>query len=594
MILVTGFSTKSECNILKMQSAKKTKKEGSKAAIKKRDLKAFRTHHDVAAMLSLLFTFIYIFLLSKSGHMTITYDTAVNRSIASGDMIGFPNSHLLFINYVIGVTLSVLYRILPAFNWFTLLLLFSMYFSLWAVLYRVTTLIGNDKTLKQIIGGILTICLFNFVFYENLMSIYFLNCAVIAGVSAAIYISFLDELRKRDIFIFLLMITMCAGLRFSVFRELSPFILLIFIARFLLLKKDKNSLWLIGLFFLIIGTMYVINMFAYTGIYSDEKEINHVRAAIQDYDGLPEYDTHRELYDSLGMSEEEYLIMDDCWGISDFLDVEILSAILEVNKAEHFEKQGEIIQIKGLVKNMISSDYSKIFWVLEVLSVICGLLAAIIKKDWKSLTFFGAIWITSGVEILYLAYKGRMPVRVTMLPLLIVMFVGMLYLVKSATENAAFFAKHDVALMTVVVVVFALTVGVLSETKNNYEKFLNGSERISKELDLINYILADQDNMYFCHGNHDELDLYKPIRRNYMGWGGWISETVDWKTGLLGEYEDVWEALAKRSDLRFNVADSTMVILQQGLKTRGYDCELECETVDISGTPYKFWKIISE
>lgn len=550
----------------------------------------FSEYIDEAAVLSCFITILYFGALYRTGHMAVIYDTAVNRSIANGDMIGYPNAHQMFINYLIGLVMTALYYLFPMWEWYTLLLLFAMYFSLWAVLYRVFTIIGNEAVLKQIVGSGLTVFAFNFFFYENLMNIYFLNCAAIAGVCAFFYLISVDEMRRRDAVICAILLILCAGIRFSVFKEILPFCLIAVFVRYFVFQKSQKLLMLCGSLLVVIGLMYVVNENAYTGIYANEKEINHYRAAIQDYDGLPTYEGHEELYQSLGMNEDEYLIMKDCWGLSDHLDRGTLAAILEVNEAEHSDTEGKKEQIRTLVSNMFKKDYTKNFWLLEVLCAAWALLLIFRKKDWRMLLCYLGICLIVACEIIYLAYNGRMPVRVTIPPLLILMLGGIGYVIHYKSDFRALISRSRINRIVGIVLMLVCTYGIFIDSENVYHEFENGFSTTADELKLVKYMLDDSDNTYFCHGKHDELDLHNPVRRNYTGWGGWISETVDWKVVLQGEYDNIWDAIAYRDDLRFIVPDSTIDTLQKYLANHGYRCSAVCDMVDIDGNIYNVWR----
>ena len=115
-----------------------------------------------------------------------------------------------------------------------------------------------------------------------------------------------------------------------------------------------------------------------------------------------------------------------------------------------------------------------------------------------------------------------------------------------------------------------------------------------KKVRLVEYFLENPQNIYFCHGYDDTLDLYNPKRRNYTGWGGWISETLDWKTMITGEYDNIWEAIAYRSELRFVISEHGINLLEDHLREKGYHCRPVCEEVDIEGKIYRIWKFESE
>lgn len=564
--------------------------------LKKMKESRFWNYIGVDIILDLFISVIYFFILFRSGAVTLIYDTAVQRSIANGDMIGYPNPHLIISNYLLGLILAFLYKILPMWEWYTLMLLFSMYFSLWAVIYRMMSLVKDGAWFSawKILIGLATLFLFDLLFFSNLVSIYFFNCALIAGVSAFVYIIFTKELKIKDVIIVLVLIVLCAGIRFSVFKEILPFFFIAFIIRFFVFKKRKYLLQLMASMVLIIGIMYIVNEQSYTGIYANEKEVNHYRAAIQDYGKWVEYEGNEEFFESLGMDELEYSVMKSCWGLSDHLNKETLIAICELFEEVNLNKEVLNEQKNKLIENLFKNDYKMDFWLMECISIIFTLFVILKKKDWRMLScYMGVIAIVAG-EILYLAYRGRMPIRVTMGPLLILMFTGVGYILQ-------YFADFRQLMNTSKLLRFGgillLSVFVLKgyQYSESAHKYLQYNYANTTDGMVINYFLNDQENIYFCYGRNDYLDLHNPIKRNYTGWGGWISETIDWKTMLQGEYDNVWDALAYRDDIRLVISSDAMELMQRYLDERGYKCHSECEQVVLDeNNVMDVWRFVSD
>ena len=547
------------------------------------------------AIIGLVYTAIYFLCLFSTGQMSLVYDTAVVRLMATGDMIGYPNSHVLFTNYVFGYILSILYKILPVWNWYSMLLLFAMYSGLWAVIYQVETLLVESKLYLRLVCGILVVFLFHYFFFSNLMEIYFLNTSLIAGVCACVYVFFCHELRIRDVVIIWILLVLCAGLRFSVFKELLPFLLVAFFGRYLFLKYRRNTVPLILCAVIAVGAMYVLENNAYTGIYANEKGTNHYRSLMQDYGKWLPFEEYEDFYLSLDMDEDEYNIMRDCWGLSEHYNVETLSAIVERYDADYFEMDDKIEQVKTLLINMFKVDYKPTFWWMEFFAALFCILLIIRRRDWEIMLCYIAVWLGIAVELTYLAYRGRFPVRVTMGPLLILMLYGISYEVQYGRELAGFIKSSKLARLVVLAGVIICTFGVYSEsaeTRSSFEERFQST--VSDELAMVRYVLNDRDNVYFMHGLHDTLDLYNPVKRNYTGWGGWASGTLDWKVMLQGEYDSIWDAIANRGDLRFVVGENTVNTMLEYMEHLGYEVKSEYENVAVgsNGKQYVVWRFL--
>lgn len=544
-----------------------------------------------AAVMSAVICLVYFLFLYLIGNMTVIYDTAVSRAIVSGDMIGYPNPHLIFSNYVFGLVLSGLYRVLPAFNWYNIMLLFAMYFGLWAVLYRAMSLAQSRKFFGKLVAAALALILFNLFFFEELMSIYFLNTALIAGICGLFFFISADKLRGRDVVIIAVLLILCAGIRFSVFKELLPFLMLSAAVRFFVFKRRRYLLVLCAILAVAVGLMYIINAGAYTGEFAYQKEINSYRSAIQDYDGLPAYEGHEELYLSLGMDEDEYAVMKACWGLSDHFNVETLSAILEAIEEEYAGTAHKKEQVLSLVGGMFAKDYTKFFWFLEVLSFSAVFALTLYKKDRKMLLAYLTVLAAVVCEILYLAYEGRMPVRVTKLPLLALMVFAAAYIIQYRKDWAALFSSYRIVRLLSIAAAILCLCGWYTDSKAQYDRLRMNDIKTENQLKMVEYVLSDRNHVYFMHGMPEALDLFGTEKRNYTGWGGWISETEDWRTMLLGEYDNVWDAIAYRRELRFVVNDFSVTAMHNYMSSHGYDCQPVCETVavDESGTIYKVW-----
>ena len=547
------------------------------------------------ALIGVMYATLYLIFLFKTGHISIIYDTAIARLIASGDMIGYPNAHILFTNYMFGCILSVLYRLLPMWNWYSILLLFSIYSGLWAVIYRVVSLLAERRWYIRFSGGVLAVLLFHYFFYGSIMEIRFLNISLIAGVSACIYVFLCRELRIRDIIVICVLLILCAGLRFSVFIELLPFLMVAFAGRYYFLKYKKYTIILAACLTVAIGFMYVAEAKAYTGIYANEKEANHYRSLIQDYKKWLPYEEYKDFYLSIGMDEDEYNIMRACWGLSELYNAKTLSAIVERYDTDFFDKNNNIEQINTLFENMFKADYTPTFWGLEVFSMLLCVMLLIKLRDWEGMVCYIAVWIGVIVELLYLSYKGRFLVRVTMGPLLVLMFYGFAYVVQHGKELINLIRETRLVRLMIITVFVICLYGICTESveaMNNFEERYQSI--ISDELAMVRYVLNDRDNIYFIHGLHDTLDLYDPVKRNYAGWGGWASGTLDWKIMLQGEYDSIWDAISHRDDLRFVVKRKTINTMLEYMAHHGYESKAEYETVKIgnSGTKYTVWRFL--
>ncbi len=552
----------------------------------------------MSAVLAFIMVVVYFITLFKSGRMCIAYDTVVARLMVSGDMIGYPNAHVLLTNYVFGLILAFLYRVLPVFEWYSILLVIAVFFSLWAILYKVFAILhskGCDPHVR-ILTGVMVIFLFNYFFYTEIMDIYFLNSATICGVCACLYLLICKEFRIVDTVIVGSLLVLCFGIRFDVFEEVVPFAVVAFVVRILIFGYKKYSKHLIVSLLMIFVVLFTAEKFSYTGIYKNEKETIGLRAQIQDYGQRLSFDEYEGFYADLGMDRYDYDVMMDCWGMSDHYNKETLSAIVKQYEADNYNVEDKKAQIKILIKNMFKDDYMPSFWCFLALSVLVCVCILIKKKAWKVIGCYFVVWLFAAGELLFLAYKGRFPIRVTKGPLVILIIWSIAYTAIYISEITSLLKNRWVNLVVTVVSLTCIA-GIGIESGKKYLSYKeNFEQNVSGELAMVQYILNDEDNVYFMHGRHDFLDMINPEKRNYTGWGGWASGTIDWKTMIQGDYDNVWDAVAYRDDLRFVVGENTVNTLLKYMEYHGYKCEAERETVSVgyNKTKYDVWRFVTK
>ena len=512
----------------------------------------------------------------------LTYDTSIARGLIKGDITGEPNPYVMFINFVFSKATAVLYGINPIINWFSLLIIASLFFPIWALVYKTIStskgLLWKILAVGVILGGIL-------LFYGNsLVEIGYTDCASLAGVIAVTYLMMTEEVKIKDVIIFLLLLIICFGLRLNVFLELSPFF---FVAVAMHFKAIKNKKALYIPFIcgaLAIGMMYGIDQAAYKGDYARQVELNALRAQIQDYNGWVDYNEYAQQFSELGIDELEYNTMKICWGLTEHYNKDTLTTIISFNK----EKQSTAERLRhavSLIEKMIDEDYSAGVWILLGVSFLTVFFFFIRKKEYKALITTASIYAFSVLEVAYLAWGGRTPARVTRAPLALAAFCGVIILLK----NSEFDKKKQYYLLSAILIIMGMfCIGAVRVIQSK------SAER-ANEIELVRYMQDDSEHLYCVHGLREPIDIINPSTNHNLYFQGWFGATVQWSETVCGEYDDIWTAIANRPELRFIINRKYVDVMISNLEKRGFNCIAESEAVfKNEGTKeYTIWRIVN-
>ena len=135
----------------------------------------FSKHRFLFSLLinGILFSLFFLFFTPR---FAINDDPAM-MSIASGELLGEPNEHLIFINVIIGHFLKFMYTVLPQLNWYILLFYFCHFVAMTVIFY---VFLRNSLTLCNLL---LYFLLFVFIEVNFLTNLHFTTTAFVLGIS---------------------------------------------------------------------------------------------------------------------------------------------------------------------------------------------------------------------------------------------------------------------------------------------------------------------------------------------------------------------------------------------------------------------------
>ena len=265
-----------------------------------------RKKEGIALVIALVICSIYYIWIFQFYDLYMDRDDAMMRAIASGTYSGTPDGHMIYIKYVYGVFLSLLYTIMPNINWYGICYMgiscVGMALILWK-LYRMEKRgVGFKCWLTFVFVSLYTI----YVYPILVDNINFTYVAGFCGMTSVFYLvtSETKDEQKRitvDLVISAIFAGMCLLIRQDVFYII--FAIMVFYIAYSCLKDRAHIKGLLryGVLVVVIAlSIFIVEKVAYS---SDEwkgfREYDDNRSMMVDYYSWEGYDKYSEIYDKL-------------------------------------------------------------------------------------------------------------------------------------------------------------------------------------------------------------------------------------------------------------------------------------------------------
>ena len=546
-------------------------------------------------LLAALITLIYITVLYLKTTIYLTYDDCGMRAIASGDMSGTPGGHIMFMNYVVGLLLSVLYRLSSVLDWFGLFYVTSLALAMWAFLYKVFVLSSGLGKIKQAFLVLFSVIVFSGLFFTLIVRMTYTTLAAIVGLVVLFYYSLTDKCELSDSIIVVSLSILCFAIRYESFLMLAPYILVVIIYKFFDAENKKKfilsglPLWMtivIG-----IGMLFIADRTAYRDEYKYAREINQLRSELQDKNGLPPYETNIDLYSGLNINEREYNMLNISWGLADSFTIDNLRVIVDSQnkpKPSFMDLCGSIIKS---IRQNISGWHLLTGFVMLIYIFILGIQDRSFKGVIISLLLSIAI---AFMESLYILRIGRgLDYRLIYSFVLTIIMMCICSLIRNITCKNIILKRKDryIEYICILIVCIILCIGQVilynrHQAEEDHRYWMYAIE---------DYFMDHPQYTYLTSGlrSDEELDLRFPKRRNFIKLNGWIGEMPEFNKAVSGEYGSVWEGLSERDDLIIVCDKPTIEAIIDYLgKTQKGDYSAEYMTVEFGGADFDMWKII--
>ena len=263
-------------------------------------------------------------------------DTAI-KDIISGAYTGTPSGYSIQMLYPLSALIALCYRAIPGVSWYGLFLCLCQFGVLALVAKRITKLITSE--MYQILALISEAVVAVGLLFRQFVMVQYSVASGICMAGAIFLFATSESPRLKDNICPILLVVLAFSIRTELCLMLLPFLLLAGFARWMSdLKNTKSYMVIIisalaGMVLVYSMDLASINIGENAGKWKAFRQLFDDRTSLYDFYGLPEYETNRELYKSIGLSEESYTLLTNYnYSLDENIDVETLNLIAEYQK----------------------------------------------------------------------------------------------------------------------------------------------------------------------------------------------------------------------------------------------------------------------
>lgn len=511
----------------------------------------------IIAVLSCVTVLILILFWNSKAPFLIDNDNIYLKTIASGEMTGKPEAHMYYMGILSGTLLSSFYSMTGnGIPWFGIFLCVSMGVPMALLLGR--SLEKCNKWWSGVVVWVVYVIGFCTFFYHYFARTQFTLATGIIGTGALFLLCMMPVGESFGECLpgavpFLLLSGWSMGMRDKGFFMLLPFLGMTFLGKMVFEKSGKvirNVFLLGGLFTMLMAVLYLGNRLSYSSEeWQEFKAYTDASETLYDFDGFPAYESHREIYERMGITPSSFEAMTKHYNIllDPAVNRENMVELAKIAEAERKQSQvglaSKALDVFRLIIKRNLMDYmDRPINVLVFLLYFFVLLLGLLQKKWRVLVELLFLIIARMFDWIYLVWYGRYPFRVTQIifvaELVVLVAVILKYELWKMPEKEEKEKKeekteekekglHPVFLLLVLAVTFAGIRFGNPVMKGVYQQ-INGVRELSVCFpQLEEYLSAHAENFYYFDMSHlyymeDTLALKPSKYENYIYMGSWM------------------------------------------------------------------------
>lgn len=481
--------------------------------------------------------------------------------IVSGQYLGSPDAHAIFLGWWYSLALSGLYRLMPEMDWYALCYLLLQGACISLILFRL--LEGQKEKWKKIFQAALVLLIFTALALQAMTQLTFTTTAAVLGMTVIFWYATSERIRLWDWLILFILAFLTEQVRSSVFFMILPVCGILWIFR--VRKASGRTFWNL-MIPLAVAAVFALRIAGNQAGYGSDswrayESYNQNRSAVYDYSDytFPLYEGAEDFYESIGIEKKSRArtLINYNYTADERITPEFFGAYIDAYKNAFPSETTRAAKLKACVKEYLKGILSGRFHLMHILALL--LYAALIvwylaKKEWEFCWKAIGVGGIQGLLWLYLLYEGRTPDRVIFSMNLMLTVTALLLWLEAIQRIRPETKLRKAGAAAALAVFFLLALTQIRAIRQQNLKLSDQNENVEA---LKEYCMEHPENFYFNDVTSMAFTTWnvrlwnpEPYVMNYMSLGDWMSYSPVWQEKLAQKgITSVKDALYGQNDV---------------------------------------------
>ena len=481
--------------------------------------------------------------------------------IVSGQYLGMPDPHTIFMGYWYSLFLTGLYTVLPNVDWYAFCYIVMQVMCMILILFRLVR--ERERKWEKVLCAVLALSSFAAFGVQATVQLSFTTTAAVLGVTVVFLYATAEKLEWKDAALLFFLLFLTSQVRFDIFCMTVPVCAVLWIFRVAVQGQRERIQFLMPAAALAVLTLAMLGNLAGYGSaeWRAYKSYDNSRTAIYDFPDytFPEYEGAEELYSSVGIETKSRArtLINYNYTADDQITPEFFRDYIEAYQKMYSSEQTVVQRLIQSVKDYLKGVRDNRFYMQHLLglAMYAGLvILALWKKEWGLLAKTLCTGGIQGIMWIYLLYKGRIPDRVIYSMNLMLLVTAFLLWREIFPRISRPGAARKAGVVACMFLLCYLAGAQTAKFRGKNQELSRWNQNIES---LKEYCMEHPDNFYFNDVTSLAFTTYnvrlwrdQPYVMNYMSLGDWMSFSPIWKKKLEQEgIESVKEALYGRNNV---------------------------------------------
>ena len=481
--------------------------------------------------------------------------------IVSGQYLGMPDPHTIFMGYWYSLFLTGLYTVLPNVDWYAFCYIVMQVMCMILILFRLVR--ERERKWEKVLCAVLALSSFAALGLQATVQLSFTTTAAVLGVTVVFLYATAEKLEWKDAALLFFLLFLTSQVRFDIFCMTVPVCAVLWLFRVAVQGQRDRIQFLMPAAALAVLALAMLGNFAGYGSaeWRAYKSYDNSRTAIYDFPDytFPEYEGAEKLYSSVGIETKSRArtLINYNYTADDQITPEFFLDYIEAYQKMYPSEQTVVQRLVQSVKDYLKGVRDNRFYMQHLLglAMYAGLvILALWKKEWGLLTKTLCTGGIQGIMWIYLLYKGRIPDRVIYSMNLMLLVTAFLLWREIFPQISLPGAARKAGVVACMFVLCYLAGAQTAKFRGKNQELSRWNQNIES---LKEYCMEHPDHFYFNDVTSLAFTTYnvrlwrdQPYVMNYMSLGDWMSFSPIWKKKLEQEgIESVKEALYGRNNV---------------------------------------------